>query len=211
MQKALYIVLFLSVAMCLAACGSGAAPEANSNANKAPERVCEPISDTPTEAYKRLYAAVKGQNVEGIKAEMSKKSQEFAEMLAARQNNPIEKVYSNGFTATTFAPTLPEIRDERISGCYGGIEVRNNKEQRWEDLPFVIEDGKWKFASGELFAGTFKSPGKSRNTVENEAANTASGGIPVQKFPTENVNTANTNAQAPKYDGPQVEPMPKKK
>src|SRR5687768_16742462 len=97
-------------------------------------------SGSPTEAYKGLYAAVKSKDTARIKSTMSKKTQEFAEMVAARQNSPIEKVFENGFTATTFSETLPEIRDERVSGEFGAVEVWNAKDKRWEDLGFVYED-----------------------------------------------------------------------
>jgi len=126
---------------------------------------------SPTEAYKQLYAAVKSKDTEKIKAMMSKNSQGFAQMVAARQNSPIEKVYENGFTATTFAETLPQIRDERIKGEFGSVEVWNEKDKRWEDLGFVFEDGAWKFAIGEMFGGKFQSPGVGRAVKEQEAAN----------------------------------------
>ena len=139
-----------------------------------------PASGSPTEAYKQLYAAVKAKDTEKIKATMSKNTQAFAQMVASRQNSPIEKVFENGFTATTFAETLPEIRDERISGEFGAIEVWNAKEKRWEDLGFVNEDGSWKLAIGEMFGGTFKSPGPGRAIKEQEAANVLSNNmIPV--------------------------------
>ena len=139
-----------------------------------------PTSGSPTEAYKQLYAAVKSKDTEKIKATMSKNTQAFAEMVASRQNSPIEKVFENGFTATTFAETLPEIRDERVSGQYGAVEVWNAKEKRWEDLGFVYEDGSWKLAIGEMFGGTFKSPGPGRAIKEQEAANVLSNNmIPV--------------------------------
>jgi len=145
---------------------------------------------------------------------MSKKSQEFAESLAMRQKNPVEKVYENGFTGTTFSAVLPEIRDERVAGCWGGVEVRNDKENRWEDLPYVIEDGKWKFGIGELFGGTYQSPGKGKDTIEREAANVARGDGPINTIRVENANTSHSNTNSktsPKFDGPQVEPLPKKK
>ena len=126
---------------------------------------------SPTEAYKQLYAAVKSKDVEKIKATMSKNTQAFAQMVASRQNSPIEKVFENGFTATTFADSLPEIRDERINGEFGAVEVWNAKDKRWEDLGFVYEDGSWKLAIGEMFGGTFKSPGVGRAIKEQEAAN----------------------------------------
>ena len=201
----------MTIALSGIACGSGGGGN-----NAAPQvKTCTAISDTPTEAYKRLYAAVKARNTENIRVEMSEKSQEFATGLAQRQNNPVEKVYENGFTGTTFAETLPEMRDERVAGCWGGVEVRNAKDGIWEDLPFVNEGGMWKFAIGELFGDTFKSPGKSRGTKEKEAANLMRGNSqpPVNRMTNSNTSTMpNVNAKrAPKYDGPQVEPLPKNK
>lgn len=128
-------------------------------------------SGSPTDAYKQLYAAVKSKDTEKIKATMSKNTQAFAQMVASRQNSPLEKVFENGFTATTFSETLPEIRDERVNGEYGAVEVWNSKDKRWEDLGFIYEDGSWKLAIGEMFGGTFKSPGVGRAVKDQEAAN----------------------------------------
>lgn len=131
-------------------------------------------SNSPTEAYKELYNAVKAKNTEQIKAAMTKGTQGLADMQAKRTNQTFEKVLENGLTATTFAPTMPEIRDERIKDNMGSVEVYNSKESKWEDLPFMIEDGKWKIAFGEMWGGTFKSPGRSRSMIEMEAkGNTA--------------------------------------
>lgn len=159
-------------------------------------------SGSPTEAYKQLYAAVKSKDTEKIKAVMTKKTQEFAQMVAARQNSPIEKVFENGFTATTFADSLPEIRDERIKDEFGAVEVWNAKDKRWEDLGFIYEDGSWKLAIGEMFAGSFKSPGAGRAVKEQEAANLASNTmIPA------NVSNANMNANV-KIIVPKERPEP---
>lgn len=147
-------------------------------------------SASPTEAYKALYAAVKSKDTEAIKARMTKKTQEFAQMVAQRNNNPIEKVYENGFTATTFAESLPEIRDERVSGNMGAVEVWNARDSRWEDLAFINEDGGWKLAVGEQFAGSFKSPGKGRDQREREAANVMSNSM-IPAMPAANSNVAN--------------------
>jgi hypothetical protein len=117
-------------------------------------------------------------------------------MVASRQNSPVEKVFENGFTATTFADTLPEIRDERISGEYGAVEVWNAKDKRWEDLGFIHEDGTWKLAIGEMFGGTFKSPGPGRAIKEQEAANVLSNNM-VPALPA-NANNANIKMIIPK-------------
>lgn len=206
MRKVLIFPLLVSLFVGLTGCGGS--PAANSN-TATPEKVCDPISDTPTEAYKRLFAAVKEKNPEKVKGEMSERSRQLAEFTAAQQKKPVEKVYENAFTATTFSPTLPEIRDERVKGCWGAAEVWNSKDSRWDDLPFVNEGGVWKFAVGELFGGSFQSPGKGMDTREKEAANVARGNAPPPNM-MGNTNS-NSNANVPKYDGPQVEPLQKKK
>lgn len=171
MQKILLFVLVTAVAAAGIAC----------------QNQVSQTNDTPTEGYKRLYAAVKAKDSEAIKKAMTAKTLSFAESVAARQNNPLEKVLENGFTATTFSETLPEIRDERVSDNMGAVEVRNSKDNRWEDLPFIKEDGQWKLAVGELFAGTFKSPGPGRAQKEAEAAN-AAGNSMIEVKPAGNAN-----------------------
>jgi hypothetical protein len=126
---------------------------------------------SPTDSYKGLYAAVKSKDTEAIKKWMSKKTLGFAEGVAAQQKQPIEEVFKNGFTGTTFAASLPPMRDERIKDDMGALEVWNSKDQRWEDLPFVKEEGGWKLAVGDLFAGTYESPGKGQAAKDAEEAN----------------------------------------
>ena len=184
MRSLLFTAILTALLAVLLACGDGVSMGSSST------------SGTPTEAYKALYAAVKSKDTARIKAMMSKKTHAFAEMVAAKQNNPIEKVFENGFTATTFAESLPEIRDERVSGEFGAVEVWNAKDKRWEDLGFVNEDGGWKLAIGEMFGGTFKSPGPGRAIKEQEAANLLSNNL-VPAIPT-NANNANVKVIVPK-------------
>jgi len=126
---------------------------------------------TPTDAYIKLYTAVKSKQPDAIKAVLSEKTVGFAQSVSERQNQSLAKVLENGFTATTFSETMPEMRDERIKGDSASVEVYNSKDSRWEDLPFVKQNGSWKLAIGDLFAGTFESPGKGRAQLESEAAN----------------------------------------
>ncbi|CAN5390482.1 hypothetical protein BH20ACI2_BH20ACI2_17280 [soil metagenome] len=130
--------------------------------------------DTPTAAYKRLYSAVKSKDIESIKLQVTKKTVSMAEMSAQRFGKPLDQAYENGFTATTFSNTLPSMRDERIKGDMGAVEVWNAKDSKWEDLPFILEDGTWKLAMGDAFAGSYQSPGKGRDFREREAANAVS-------------------------------------
>ncbi len=144
---------------------------------------------SPTEAYKNLFAAVKAKDTEAIKANLSKKTHGLAEMQSGRSGTSIEDVYANGFTETTFASSLPTIRDERVDGNMGAIEVWNTKKSTWEDLPFILEDGSWKLAVGDIFAGNYRSPGKGRAEIEEEAAN-------VMKAP--KTGAVNTNSSRPR-------------
>lgn len=178
MRHIFFCITLLAAAAILIACGQ----QVSSN------------DDSPTGAYKRLYEAVKSKNADAIKAAMTKKTLEFAKMAGAQQNKPVEQVIENGFTATTFSPTLPEIRDQRVDGDMGAVEVYNSKDKTWEDLPFIREDGAWKLAVGEMFAGTFKSPGKGQFEKEREASNAMSNnGIPTNA----NVISVNTNGIKP--------------
>ena len=127
---------------------------------------------SPTEAYKMLFAAVKAKDPEKIKAMMTQNTLGLAQFNAERQKITIEKSVENGLVAPTMADALTEIRDERVKGNFGSVEVFNQKENRWEDLPFIIEDGGWKLAVGDLFQGKFESPGKSKGDIEREATNT---------------------------------------
>lgn len=141
-------------------------------------------ADSPTGAYKNLYAAVKAKDQETIKSYLTKRTLGLAELQSKRSGTPIERVLENGFTETTFSATLPTIRDERVSEDMGAIEVWNSQKSVWEDLPFIREDGRWKLAVGDIFSGGFKSPGKGRSQAEQEAANalmpqTQPSGLPV--------------------------------
>lgn len=157
-------------------------------------------NSSPTEAYKALFAAVKAKDIEGIKRNITKKTIDLGKMSMDRFKKSEKEAYENGFTATTFSESLPSIRDERIKDNMGAIEVWNSKESTWDDLPFILEDGSWKLAMGDAFAGSFQSPGKGRNQIEKEAANAVSGG-PVMLGSNTNTNSAsNRSTSGPTAD-----------
>jgi hypothetical protein len=206
MRSLLLTALLTGLLAVLFACGpTNTNTTTSTNTSTGPCSVA--TTGSPTEAYKNLYAAVKSKDTEKIKGVMTKKTQEFAQMVAARQNSPIEKVFENGFTATTFAESLPEIRDERVNCEYGAVEVWNAKDKRFEDIGFIYEDGGWKLAVGEMFAGSFKPPGPSRSFKEQEAANVLSNNM----VPANIVNTnANLNSNV-KIIIPKERPEPANK
>ena len=192
MQKIILGIIFLTIASVLIACG----PTSSGGGE-----------NSPTGAYKRLYAAVKAKDTEAIKAVLTNKTLDFAKVLSAQQNKPVEQVVENGFTATTFASSLPQIRDERVNGNMGAVEVFNSKDNRWEDLPFINENGAWKLAIGEMFANTYTSPGKGQAEKEREAANAAAGNTMIPMNMNTNGNFKGVHPITPKPASNVVKPQ----
>ncbi|MCY7348188.1 MAG: hypothetical protein LH614_18505 [Pyrinomonadaceae bacterium] len=167
-------------------------------------------AQTPTEAYKMLYAAVKAKNTDQIKQLLSQSSLGLAEFSAGQQKKPVEKILENGLVAPTLSDSITEMRDERVKDNFGAVEVFNQKENRWEDLPFILEDGGWKLAVGNLFQDTYKSPGKSKGQIETEASNTMTimPSNTVTNFP-EMTNSNQSVKTPPMPDGVKTVEVPK--
>jgi hypothetical protein len=128
-------------------------------------------AQTPSDAYRMLFAAVKSQDPAKIKSMLSKGSIGLAEMAAGQQKKTVEEVIKNGFSETTFADNYPQMRDERIKGNFAAVEVWNETRKQWDDVPLVMEDGSWKVAFGDQFGGKWQSPGKGQAVIEKENAN----------------------------------------
>ena len=148
---------------------------------------------SPTEAYKALFAAVKSKDIEAIKKNISKKTIDLGKMSMDRNKKTEKEAYENGFTATTFAESLPSMRDERIKDKFGALEVWNAQESKWDDIAFVLEDGGWKLGLGDAFSGSYQSPGPGRDFREKEAANAMASG-PAPRGP---MVTSNSNSSLP--------------
>ena len=189
------LAFFLTATLFFACSNAGGSSDSGVPSSQAaatsPSVAADETSDTPTAAYKRLFAAVKAKDTNSIKAAVSKKTQALAVMLSQRNKAPIEKSYENGFTATTFAETLPDIRDERVKDIYGAVEVWNHKDSKWEDLPFILEEGRWKLAIGEVLEDTFQSPGQGLAKSERQAANSQVKGPDNDSLPSNVGKTSN--------------------
>ncbi len=186
---------------------------ANTTFEKPITKVSVGGAKSPTEAYTMLFTAVKARDIESVKQMMSKSSLGMAESAGQRQNKTAEEVLKNGFTATTFSDSIPEIRDPRVNGNHGLVEVRNEKENKWEDLPFVLEDGGWKLAVGDLFAGTFPQAevGKSKASLDQIAANKSNPNAGMIQGGNTNTNTAKINVIKPKVPKEMQQPGSEKK
>ncbi len=170
-NKTIGFFLLLILAFAAVSCQTQQAGNSNAAQQQAKPTV---KAQSPTDAYRMLYAAVKAKDSDTIKQLMSKGSLGLAGMQASQQKKSLDQVLENGLVAPTFAPAITEIREERIKDNFGKIEVKNAQENRWEDLPFVLEDGGWKLAVGDLFAGTFdpkETLPKGKAQIETEASN----------------------------------------
>ncbi len=217
-QKIVFTLLAITFALSSFACqsstnstensvtGQGKIPNANGKSNastnpvpdvKPPTLTDVPVGNaqTPSEAYRMLFAAVKAQDPAKIKSMLSKGSMGLAEMASGQQKKTVEEVVKNGFSETTFADNYPQMRDERVKGNFGAVEVWNESRKQWDDIPFVMEDGSWKAAFGDQFGGKFESPGKGQAVIEQENANAQN--PPQMINPLANSNT-NTKITAPK-------------
>jgi hypothetical protein len=168
-----------------------------SNATTPKERVEVGNAQSPMEAYKMLFKAVRAEDSESIKKMMSAATLKFVEGAAAQSKQTVEQVLKNGLYASTITDTLPDMRDERVLDNYGAVEIWVAKDRIWEDTNYVKEADGWKIAVGDAFGGTFKSPGIGQSVKEKQAANANGQGM----IPS-NIGNANTSAS--------TDPIPKK-
>jgi len=205
-SKIIFTILAMACALFAVACPGSPAVNSPSNVatnapktantsvpmpeQKPPTMTDVPVGNaqTPTEAFRMLFAAVKSQDSAKIKSMLSKGSMGLAEMASGQQKKPIEEVIKNGFTETTFVDNYPQTRDERVKGEFGAVEVWNDTRKQWDDIPFIKEDGSWKAAFGDAFGGKWKSPGKSEGVKEQENANASNPNSMIQKIPEGNSN-----------------------
>ncbi len=182
-NKILFQILFVITGIAvLAACQSGATKTAETSTKSA--------SNTPTEAFKSLYGAVKSQNTEDIKANLSKTTIEFAMTVGGMQKKTPEEMFKTGMIQATRAETLPPVRNERVKDNMGALEVRDI-DGTWQDVPFILEDGRWKLAVGDIFRGTYQNPAPPQAQTE------ANNNVP-QILPGANITNANPIAKPEK-------------
>jgi hypothetical protein len=169
-----------------------AAPATPAPETKPPTMTDVPVggAQSPTEAYRMLFAAVKSQDPAKIKSMLSEGSMGLAQMASGQQKKPVEEVIKNGFTETTFVDDYPKMRDERVKGNFGAVEVWNETRKQWDDIPFILEGGSWKAAFGDAFANKWQSPGKGQSVIEQENANANNPNLMIKKMPAANSNTS---------------------
>ncbi|MBC7909489.1 MAG: hypothetical protein H7Y30_03250 [Pyrinomonadaceae bacterium] len=162
MKTKRFTQLAVTLALCtfaLAACTSGTTNNANNannanntNANTAgnkntattPGATAKGDFSSPTAAFKSFYDAAKGNDIETMKRSMSKRSMDFMQKGAAKENKSVDDAFKE---MNKDAPAAaPETRGETITGDKATLEVKDEKMDKWEKISFAKEDGQWKIA-----------------------------------------------------------------
>jgi len=103
------------------------------------------FGSSPTAAFKAFIEAQKNKDVAGMKKRLSKKSLVMAENAALAESKTTDQVLANDYPAAQ-AQKAPEMRNEKITGDSGTLEIKYDGVKEWQTMYFVKEDGDWKIA-----------------------------------------------------------------
>jgi hypothetical protein len=109
---------------------------------------CSKSADlSPTATAKAYYDAQKAKDVQGMKNTLSKNSLALMEEMGKMGNKTLDESLKESDQSQ---PATFEARGEKITGDAATIEVKD-KEGKWQTMPFVKEDGRWKMAVDQAF------------------------------------------------------------
>jgi PBP1b-binding outer membrane lipoprotein LpoB len=151
MKKLLLITIAaLAFAGCNAATktdNSKPAAEASPAKSEAPKTETA-AEKSPTETMVAFVEGLKKKDSNSIKETLSKTSLEQLEKAAAEDKTTIDEIISAGEDMSK--ENTPEMKDEKIDGDSATIQVQDEKTKKWDTVPFVKEDGKWKIAMDKM-------------------------------------------------------------
>jgi hypothetical protein len=101
------------------------------------------FGSSPTATFKAFIEAQKNKDVAGMKKRLSKKTLTMVENAALAQSKSIDQSIADDFPAAQ-AQKVPEMRNEKITGDTGSLEVHYDDVKEWQTMYFVKEDGDWK-------------------------------------------------------------------
>jgi hypothetical protein len=115
------------------------------------------FGSSPTATFKGFIDAQKNKDVAGMKKRLSKKSLVMAENAALAESKTIDQVLANDYPAAQ-AQKVPEMRNEKLTGDSGTLEVHYDGVKEWQTMYFVKEDGDWKIAFDKALDEMLKKP-----------------------------------------------------
>src|SRR5258708_23506144 len=114
---------------------------------------------TPTATFKAFYEASKKKDVAGMKKTLSKGTLDMFDKLAKEQNKTTDDMLKD-VDKDDKSEKIPETRNEKINGDTATLEVKNEKTNKWDPLPFVKENGEWKIALHKFLEDIMKGLGE---------------------------------------------------
>ena len=115
---------------------------------------------SPTATFKAFYEASKKKDVAAMKKSLSKGSLDMFDKLAKAQNKTTDDMLKDiDKDDKDKAEKMPETRNEKITGDSATLEVKNDKTDKWDTLPFVKENGEWKIAFDKFLEDVMKGLG----------------------------------------------------
>jgi flagellar hook-associated protein FlgK len=113
---------------------------------------------TPTATFKAFYEASKKKDAAGMKKSLSKGTLDMFDKLAKEQNKSTDDMLKD-VDKDDKSEKMPETRNEKINGDTATLEVKNDKTDKWDTLPFVKENGEWKIALDKFLEDMLKGLG----------------------------------------------------
>lgn len=115
-------------------------------------------SSTPTATFKAFFEASKKKDTAAMKKTLSKGTVEMFDKLAKEQKKTTDEMLKD-LDKDGKDEKIPETRNEKITGDTATLEVKNEKTDKWDTLPFVKEDGEWKIAFDKFLENMLKDLG----------------------------------------------------
>jgi spore germination cell wall hydrolase CwlJ-like protein len=114
---------------------------------------------SPTATFKAFYEASKKKDAAGMRKALSKSTLDMFDKLAKAQNKTTDDMLK-AVDKDDKSEKIPETRNEKITGDTATLEVKNDKTNKWDTLPFVKENGEWKIALDKFLEDMLKGLGE---------------------------------------------------
>jgi hypothetical protein len=98
------------------------------------------FGSSPTATFKAFIEAQKNKDVAGMKKRLSKRTLVMLENAALAESKTTDQVLANDYPPAQ-AQKVPEMRNEKITGDSGTLEVHYDGVKEWQTMYFVKEDG----------------------------------------------------------------------
>lgn len=148
--------------------GGGSATEGRPRVAPANPTAEAEAAASPADVYRALFTAVHSNDLDAVQHLLSQATIDYASGVARTEQKTLGQVIENGMTFTTAARAMPELGEARIGETTAVLKVRNYALDRWEELPFVRENGRWKLGIGDLNQGGFRAPADGTATTPSE-------------------------------------------